>query len=170
VGGGQQRFKFMDQTPSMVLAHRASPAAAQAAGPAAAPQNELTAIVNGFVTALAVEDVRFDLSIYGPFFKDIPRRLGKNEALDASVLAMTTAYPSLRTRQQTPEMLRCYTDALRALRDRLQDPATAGTAETMCAVWLVMITQVRNSIRGLPARLGRSDPCVGGRANLRGRS
>ena len=98
--------------------------------------------VSNFLSALQVTDVRFDLRIHGDFFSDIPRRLGTNEALDASVRALTTAFPSVYTHRCTPEMYRTYGEALRSLRGCLGDPAMAGSVDTLCAVYLVMICQV----------------------------
>jgi hypothetical protein len=98
---------------------------------------------SNLVSALQVTDVRFELGIYGPFFAEIPRRLGRSEALDASVRALTTAYPSVHSRRFTSDMYRSYGEALRHLRRALGDPATATSVETLCAVYLVMICQVR---------------------------
>jgi hypothetical protein len=105
----------------------------------------MTLLTGGFLSALQVTDIRFDLSIYGEFFKDIPRRLGTNEALDASVSALTTAWPSVHTRQQSTEMVSRYVHALKSLRVCLSDPAKAESANTLCAVYLVTICQVSSA-------------------------
>lgn len=103
--------------------------------------NDLDTIVSSLCSALAVTDIGFDLSIYGPFFKDIPRRLGRNAALDASARALTIASPTLRTHQPSPEAIKCYVTALRCLQAALRDPVQAVSSETLCAVYLVMICQ-----------------------------
>ena len=95
----------MDQTqPSAV--GRAAAGSSNAIALLAAPSNELTVVTNGFLSVLAVEDVRFDLNIYGTFFKDIPSRLGRNAALDSAVLALTTTLPCMHTRYQSAEMFK----------------------------------------------------------------
>ncbi len=88
--------------------------------------------------------MRYDLTYYGNFLKDLPRRLGTNDALDASVSALASAFPTLYTHQQSPEMLIKYMHALRTLRTSLNDRAKAYTPHTMCAIYLIVICQVRN--------------------------
>ena len=106
------------------------------------PSNELTALTNRLVFALGVTDVRFDLSIFGDFLRDIPRRLGRNEALDASVRALTTAIPAVYAQKHSPEMLLRYVEAIRSLSDYLKDSVKATSPDTLCAVYMVMICQV----------------------------
>ena len=110
------------------------------------PSNQATLDASRFVSALQVTDVCFDLRIYGPFFTELPRRLGRNRALDASVRALTTSFPSVHTHQYTPDMYKAYGEALGCLRTSLGDPATAGSVETLCAVYLIMICQVRTCL------------------------
>jgi hypothetical protein len=83
-----------------------------------------------------VTDVRYDLACYGGFLNQIPARLGKNPALDASVGAITAAFPSLYTQQLPPDAISRYIDALRALR-------TANSVDTLCAIYLILVCQVR---------------------------
>ena len=106
------------------------------------PSNQETLEASHFVSALQVTDVRFDLRIYGPFFAELPRRLGRNRALDTSVHALTVSFPSVHTHQYTPDMYKAYGEALACLRASLGDPNTAGSVETLCAVYLIMICQV----------------------------
>jgi hypothetical protein len=116
------------------------------------PNNELDSVTDGFLSAIAVTDIRFDLSIYGAFLEDIPRRLGRNEALDAAVQALTTALPSVRSHQYSTNMYKTYMGALRQLRYCLSDPEKAASPETLCAVYLIMICQVcklRSNAEGL---------------------
>lgn len=94
------------------------------------------------MSALGVTDIRYELSIYGEFMQDIPRRLGRNAALDASVAAMTTAFESIKTRRQPAEVFAKYAKALSSLRLCLDDPVEAHSPETLCAIWIVVICQV----------------------------
>jgi hypothetical protein len=98
--------------------------------------------MHAFVSMLEVEDQRFDLSIYGFFLKEIPRRMGSNEALDASVGALTLALPCVHTKQPTAPALEAYGQALRSLRLTLSNHDDDKTADTLCAMYLVVITQV----------------------------
>lgn len=124
-------------------------------------------LTSGFLSTLQVTDIRFDMSIYGDFLKHIPKRLGTNEALDASVCALTTAWPSVFSRQQSMEMVTRYTYALKALRVCLSDPEKAQSPDTLCAIYLIIICQVNcafdidgkmnvNSPQGLDRKTRRS--------------
>lgn len=138
VGCGEQRYKFQNQ--SVILTPTIKPQALQAT-----PSNEMTTVASAFLAVLEVTDIRFDISIYGDFLKEIPRRLGTNEALDASVCALATAFSSIHSRQQSTAMLNGYGKALNSLRVCLNDPAKAQSPDTLCALYLVMICQVSSS-------------------------
>ncbi|KAL5348176.1 hypothetical protein ACLOAV_006656 [Pseudogymnoascus australis] len=87
--------------------------------------------------------VRFNLVYwYGEFLQDIPARLGRNEALDSSVRALTAAHSSYCLYgRASPEALVKYSTALRVLRFYLDDPFKARSSETLCAVMLLLICQ-----------------------------
>lgn len=106
------------------------------------PSNETTSIAGAFIFTLEVKDLRYDLSCYGAFLEEIPKRLGSNIALDASVDVLTSAYSSLYTHQQSLITLSKYVNALKALRTCLNDPSQAWKADTLCAVYLLLICQV----------------------------
>ena len=106
------------------------------------PSNNLTIVTSAFCSVLEVKDIRYDLSVYGPFLKDIPRRLGSSAALDASVNALTTGLSFVHSRRRSPEVYESYVQALKALRICLNDPEEVGSANTLCAVYLVMVCQV----------------------------
>jgi hypothetical protein len=110
------------------------------------PSNEMTWIAGAFTSTLEIKDPRYDIACYGIFLKDIPKRLGKSKALDASVEALTAAFPSLYTRHATPHALTKYGYALKVLRTSLADPEKAQTMDTLCAIYLTMICQVRVEI------------------------
>ncbi|KAK1759946.1 hypothetical protein QBC47DRAFT_438281 [Echria macrotheca] len=140
-GSGQRRYRFLSQQPPTAASGRSSAAGSSMQPPTRAPSNQMSLDASHFISALQVTDVRFDLRIYGPFFPDLPRRLGRNKAFDASVRALAVAFPSVHTRQCTPDMYKTYGEALACLRTCLGDPATAGSVETLCAVYLTIICQ-----------------------------
>lgn len=113
-----------------------------ARGLSRSPTNETTTIASAFIFTLEVKDLRYDLSWYGAFLNDIPRRLGSNIALDASVNFLSSAFSSLYTHQQSLKTISNYVKALKALRICLNDPSQAWTANTLCAVYLLLICQV----------------------------
>ncbi|KAM7192662.1 hypothetical protein V8F33_008273 [Rhypophila sp. PSN 637] len=164
IGSGQRRYKFLGHTtapnqrlpsssskqpptskdvqPSPPLT--ATPPKMQlllTSIPTALPSNKTTLDATRFVSALQVTDVRFDLRIYGPFFVELPRRLGRNSALDASVRALSVSFPAVQTHRYTTDMYKAYGEALGCLRAALGDAATAGSVETLCAVYLIVICQ-----------------------------
>lgn len=106
------------------------------------PSNETTTLANAFIFTLEVKDPRYDISCCGPFLKDIPKRLGSNIALDASVDVLTSAFSSLYRHQPSLQTLSKYVNALKTLRICLDDPIQASTAHTLCAIYLLMICQV----------------------------
>lgn len=110
--------------------------------PSGSLSNPTTRIAGRFVSALEVTDIRYELSIYGEFLQDIPRRMGSNAALDASAAAMTAAFETLHTHQQPQKVLVRYSHALTSLRACLENPVEARSPETLCAIWLVVICQV----------------------------
>jgi hypothetical protein len=96
-----------------------------------------------FVESLEIQDIRYDVTwMYGPFMREIPKRLGVNAALDASADALASAFTDLRTQKTTLLTLEKYGVALKAARRCLESPVESQTAETMCAIGMVMICQV----------------------------
>ena len=92
-------------------------------------------------------DLRYHLSwTYGGYLEDIPRRLGNSEALDAAVDALVYAHSHFAGSQKSvaPESLHKYCHAIATLRISLDDPFEARTAETLCAVTLLLLCQVRS--------------------------
>jgi hypothetical protein len=106
------------------------------------PTNELAIITSMFVTALEVTDLRYSLGCYGDFLLHIPQRLGKSDALDASVRALVFTLPYHYNGHLPSAALVSYVDALKALRLCLNDKDKVLTAETLCAIYLIMICQV----------------------------
>jgi hypothetical protein len=90
-------------------------------------------------------DLRYNLTwAFGSFIQDVPRRLGKNAALDAAAisLALTHVRYSTGRKDAAPEELKAYINALAVLRDSLNNPAVARDANTLCAVMLLLFCQV----------------------------
>ncbi|KAK4208624.1 hypothetical protein QBC37DRAFT_431720 [Rhypophila decipiens] len=154
IGSGQRRYKFLGRTtaPDQRLAFSSSrqpPTSKDVQKmqllltniPTASPSNITFLDATRFISALQVTDVRFDLRIYGPFFVELPRRLGRNSALDASVRALSVSFPAVQTHRYTSDMYKAYGEALGCLRAALGDAATAGSVETLCAVYLIVICQ-----------------------------
>lgn len=80
---------------------------------------------------------------YGGFLVLVPRRLGVNEALDTAVDALVTTHKSFAScKRVTLGSLTKYSRALNALTRCLDDPVTASSSETLCAVSVLLLVQV----------------------------
>lgn len=81
---------------------------------------------------------------YGAFLEDIPQRLGKNKALDTAVTALVSAHSNVCCkRKATLQTLVKYSLALDALKSSLNSPYEASSSETLCAIMVLLICQVR---------------------------
>ena len=109
------------------------------------PRSEILAIADALISILQVKDQRYNLSFYGNFFHDIPKRLGYNLALDTSVKAIITALPFHHTRVLPAGALAHYVDSLKATRITLNDSVKGRTSDTLCAMYLVLVCSVRET-------------------------
>lgn len=153
IGCGQLRYKWKDQT-DLQVERSSKKAQTRASGSGSGSPSSIASLVSNrdtarsgaFVSLLDINDPSYDLACYGPWFKDLPRRLGTNAALDAAVEAMVGFYPHLRRHDQSSlsrgSVVR-YVNALQALRTCLNDPQSANKPETLCAIYVLMICQVR---------------------------
>ena len=90
-------------------------------------------------------DLRYNLTwAFGNFIQDVPRRLGKNAALDAAATSLALSHVRYSTgrRDAAPEEIRAYINALTVLRNCLDDHEVARDANTLCAVMLLLFAQV----------------------------
>jgi hypothetical protein len=102
-------------------------------------------LLSELVNKLEIKDIRFDLCwAYGSLLKEVPPRLGRNAALDAAVIALTTSCTDLAAKRKPHNALIKYGSALNALRGVLNDPALATAPETLCAIYVIWICQVSN--------------------------
>ena len=110
------------------------------------PTSRLTTLTSAFIDAIKWStDLRFNLSFtFGGFLHEIPARMGLNEALDSAVEAVTDAHSTACClRNPTPENYVKYSKALKKLKICLDDPVKATSADTLAAIMLLLIAQVR---------------------------
>ena len=111
------------------------------------PSNSLTQLTLAFVDKVNPSiDVSFQLvGNFGAFLREVPRRLGTNESLDAASDLLVTAYTRYCAGHIEPdgEVLVKHSRALSALSTCLNDPVTAHSSETLCSIMLLLICQVR---------------------------
>lgn len=111
------------------------------------PTNHAMLLGQGLVAAMKPQtSLRYNLMwAYGGYLTLVPRRLGLNEALDTAVDALVTTHASFSScKEVTIRSLTKYSEALGALRRCLDDPITASSSETLCAVTVLLLVQVSN--------------------------
>ncbi|KAJ6179022.1 hypothetical protein N7519_009483 [Penicillium mononematosum] len=153
--GGQQRYMFKNQSIKAMQAQSGAESQSELqrsfsstgnravwiGEPTRVPSTDTSRMAAAFVAAFQVTDIRYAMAYYGPFLRDIPRRLGNSTVLDSAVRALSTAYPLLHAGSYSPNALVLYGQSLRALRECLNDPVEARTPNTLCAVYLITICQ-----------------------------
>ncbi len=109
--------------------------------------NELSSLSTAFVHRLSPQvDIRFQLVWnFGAYHASIPCRLGISAALDAAADVLVAAHTAFCTGNLVSDQVvwRKYSRALSVLRHDLDDVAKARSAESLCAVMLISIAQVR---------------------------
>ncbi|KAK2589651.1 hypothetical protein QQS21_012666 [Conoideocrella luteorostrata] len=152
VGSGQQRYKFSDQTEKLTIVDHQVAKTKRPSPPLLAlsriPSNTTTITSGALVSILEVTDPRYDISCFGPFTKQLPQRLGRSPALDASASAFVSALRDLRNKQVTTNSLTKYVGALNAVQRSLEDRTAAYSVETLCAIYFIMVTQPWLSVAG----------------------
>lgn len=153
VGAGQQRFQFREERRFQGSGDKCAQKQKLKSRREENTCVEVPYQLNTKVTLLANSlldtikpstNLKFNLAwSYGIFLEEIPRRLGKNEALDTSVAALVSAHSDLcsRRREVSIDTLNKYSCALKTLREYLDAPITACATETLCAVMLLLICQ-----------------------------
>ncbi|KAJ5728120.1 hypothetical protein N7493_004450 [Penicillium malachiteum] len=148
-GSGQQRYMFKYANPGKLE----SPAAQEIANrkldlevstrqtPTLSFQIPADLLTTSFIRTLEIRDVRYDISYYGPFLREIPQILGQSPALDAAAKALVTSYPHFRGNNIPPNVLQYYGRSLRVLRETLNDPKKAHAPETLCAIYLITVCE-----------------------------
>ncbi|KAL4769975.1 hypothetical protein BDW60DRAFT_209606 [Aspergillus nidulans var. acristatus] len=150
VGAGEKRYKFMEEDPAVarkrVLTRQDEPGIRNEVVRRIAvnPIDSAALLGQRLVAAIKPQtDLRYNLAwAFGGYLVRIPQRLGVNEALDAAVDALVTAHQTFAAcKEITVSSLTKYSRALSALRRCLDDPLTAGTSETLCAVSVLLLVQ-----------------------------
>ena len=149
-GAGKRRFRFKDESNrfnatgydmitnnSIVATTSRQPLFLDS--PGYTPSNSRSMAVGRLISILDVTDPGYDVYCYGPIMGELPRRLGHNRALDASIEAFASTVSCSPTKQITIKAQRHYVSALNALHQTLRDPASAYTVDTLAAIHLIII-------------------------------
>jgi hypothetical protein len=89
-------------------------------------------------------DLKFNLAWSFPALEYVPQRLGRSAALDAAAKVLVAAHCShcISRRRVSPNVLVDYARALTHSRLALDDIVTARSLETLCAIKLLLVSQV----------------------------
>lgn len=174
VGSGQQRYKFQDEGQKLALrnkpTHSSRPIVSHNITTAGSdrqrhnassapvilhhPYNALDKLTVSYIDNLSPT---LDISIqlvgnFGGFLAHVPSRLGRNAALDSAADVLAAAYTRYRSHGVNPnsEVLNKHSRALKALRTSLSDPVQATSSETLGAVMVLLICQVRPDLTWIP--------------------
>lgn len=143
-GNGKRRFKFItfEETITAKSINERQTSGAVVKLTRYPMSNNVTRLATSFISGLQTKDPRFDMSCYGIFLPEIPKRLGTHPALDASAAALVCAYPAVHNRQPSCEALTKYGRALHVLRLALDKPDNDKVVELLCAIYFLLICQV----------------------------
>ena len=110
------------------------------------PASQDALIAGSMASRLRVTDIRYDTSCFGSFLRYIPERIGCNKALDTAADAFAATFTNLHhARDASTQCFVKHGRALKALRDTMGSPTQATDPETICAIYLTMLTEVRTN-------------------------
>ncbi|KAL2812623.1 hypothetical protein BJX63DRAFT_240890 [Aspergillus granulosus] len=147
IGAGQKRYKFMEAGSTTLPQKRSAKIATEKERALriieTVPSNNTTLLRQALMDAIKTKDLRYNLLwAYGGYLIAVPCRLGVNEALDTAVDALVTSHRTFASRKEiTASSITKYSRALTALRRCLDNPGTASSSETLCAVSLLLAIQ-----------------------------
>ena len=153
MGNGVKRWKFMsyDGKDSTYNAAAAGPGE-QPPPVRRVPSNEVTSIAAALVHALEVQDVRFDIRVFGGrMLMEFPAQIGTYPELDASLAALVAVYGSKQLRVDKVTALTKYGRALQATRRAMEKQATQ-PVQTMQTMLMVYACQVRPTTKDKSTR------------------
>jgi len=84
------------------------------------------------------------MSVFGPFIRKVPARIGHNSALDAAVAVLVNVHTSLVHMERADGIVSpgLYLRAIKNLQTCLEDPRQGMSANTLCASVLLGLVEV----------------------------
>jgi hypothetical protein len=88
------------------------------------------------------------MSVFGPFIREVPARLGHNPALDAAAAVLVNAHTSLVHKKTALEIVspQLYLRAIKTLQTCLEDPHQGMSPNTLCASVLLSLVEVSKDL------------------------
>lgn len=110
-------------------------------GPSSPPSNAITLATGAFVSVLEVDDPRYDITGWTVFLKEIPRRMGTSDLLDASAKTFANTFSAVQSKQPQPvENLSQFGNTLHILRGSLIKDKDQ-IVDSLCAIYLILPCQ-----------------------------
>lgn len=142
-GTGQTRYKFKQQCNfALVKTARPKRSSQRTLSPPASPHNEITRLSSRFASALKIDDPQFDLKYFGPWFAEIPVRMGTCELLDIAAESFLDAHDDLRSGRKSTKWPSNYRKAITSLSNTFQDPRQTKSPYTLCSIFMIMVSQM----------------------------
>ncbi|KAL7907148.1 hypothetical protein GGI35DRAFT_455545 [Trichoderma velutinum] len=152
VGAGQRRFMFKVQTtasrstrplnrPGNREQETGGSSVIPVGHPSSPPSNAITLATGTFVSVLEVDDLRYDITGWTVFLKEIPRRLGTSDLLDASAKTFANTLSAVQSKQPQPvKNISQFGNALHILRGSLIEDKDQ-IVDSLCAIYLILLCQ-----------------------------
>jgi hypothetical protein len=133
IGPGERRYKFVQvaETP-----RSGTPETQPAASSSPSIQTG-----GRSVSRPGAQEVQFDLSAFGRFLQLLPQKAYASQALSTSMDAFFTSFTDNGSQEHSILWHQKYGTAIATLRDCLNVPETAETVETLCAIYLLSVSQ-----------------------------
>ncbi|KAL8870571.1 MAG: hypothetical protein Q9174_003419, partial [Haloplaca sp. 1 TL-2023] len=152
-GQGEQRWKFVDRGHKRRTETELTKAESTTSSPVLtlvtppfSPSNSTTVLISALAERINPKlDIKYQLVWnFGGYLLEVPRRLGVNAALDAAADLLVCSHKNYCGGRNGSDqlLLSKHGRALRLLREAITDRVTARSNETLCAVMLLMVTQL----------------------------
>jgi hypothetical protein len=142
---GTLRYKFQDQlmrgSSRTTFSHMSHIRRALDQSIPATLESSVSTVATRLISIWEVDDLRYDISVYGDYFQFIPRRLGTSPVLDAATKAFVCAYPAVHMGQPSTEALTAYGTALHVLGRTLRHPTQKYEPSTLISLHLIQSVQ-----------------------------
>ncbi|KAH4915912.1 hypothetical protein HBI56_226980 [Parastagonospora nodorum] len=106
-------------------------------------------LARALIAATTTGSVGVRMSVFGPFIREVPARLGHNAALDAAVAVLVNAHISLVQKKTALEIVspQLYLRAIRALQTCLEDVQQGMSSNTLCASVILSLVEALSGPR-----------------------
>jgi hypothetical protein len=107
-------------------------------------QSQHHELARALIAATTTGSSGIRMSVFGPFIREVPARLGYNPALDAAAAVLVNAHTSLVHKKTALEIVspQLYLRAIKTLQLCLEDPHQGMSANTLCASVLLSLVEV----------------------------